>query len=109
MKGGSAANNIVRNNVGDEGGGEVPKRRGYVQRIVLIRAQKTLSERTSCNGQSPMSLFSFSFRIAEVPRVDGGFNPIITSLGFDIIIIIMLRVGLIHYYYHEFRIRYYYY
>ena len=50
-EGGSAGNNIVRNNVGDEGGSGVPKQRGYVQRIVLIRAQKTLSERISCNGQ----------------------------------------------------------
>ena len=43
--------------------------------------------------RSPMSFFSVSFRLAEVFRVDGGLNPIIMNLGFVIIIIIIIMLG----------------
>jgi len=49
--GGSGGDIILRNRVGDDGGGGVPKHRVGVQRIVLIRAHKHRNNTISCIGQ----------------------------------------------------------
>jgi len=69
-KGLSRENTILRNRVGDEGGGGVPKQGGCLRMIVLILIERLKTKRISCKG-----LKALSFHRAEPCAVESRFGP----------------------------------
>jgi len=67
--GGSGENVTLRNSVGDDGGGGVPKQRVGVQRRVLIRAHTPKNKTISCIGQLLRCVsFYFGLDVSHLPR-----------------------------------------
>jgi len=63
---------MLRNSVGNEGRCGVPKQRGCLQIIVLIRVEKTIHRNISCKGQAPTPSGIFSFHTPPSVVVECG-------------------------------------